>query len=313
MASQRSQNNTSMAGKSEGKTNKKGFKTFLVIVLWFAAFITLITNDFEYASLFGFLLLLIAIVYLLVKLFSLIKKPKKADTISAQQERTPQQNSIPPTHSISPSKNPPHSLQGMEIAYRYSNVEVAGVKYTDTDLNLISIGDKVEIIPEPDNPHDSKAIRLEIQGNRIGYMYRGKLQVMVGDWFQKNLPIWACVSSIDVNDNKIEMLLVFYDVVEYEKLINSDRKSKVFRLTGNTNEEMQDEIDNVSEGDEVLLSYDDEKDKYLVNAIGDGDIGYLPASGVQYIDEIEDYKAYVDRTETTDSGKSVVYVRIFES
>ena len=38
----------------------------------------------------------------------------------------------------------------------------------------IKVGDRLELVREPDNPHDSKAIRVEWRGHKLGYVPRAQ-------------------------------------------------------------------------------------------------------------------------------------------
>lgn len=87
-------------------------------------------------------------------------------------------------------------------------------------------------------------------------------------------------------------------------------KAKSFRLTANSNEEMQDNIGMVSKGDEVEFDMDYDKDKYLAWA-GASEIGYLPQSGTNFLEAIgENYEADIESIDINDNDKYVVTVRI---
>lgn len=51
-------------------------------------------------------------------------------------------------------------------------VPVKGVSAMNVDLTGIAEGNPVELVPEPTNPYDPRAIRVEIGGRLIGYLDR---------------------------------------------------------------------------------------------------------------------------------------------
>lgn len=51
-------------------------------------------------------------------------------------------------------------------------LEVAGFRYQGVGLGELSIGMPVTFAAEPDNEKDSKALRIEVNGRRIGYVKR---------------------------------------------------------------------------------------------------------------------------------------------
>lgn len=51
-------------------------------------------------------------------------------------------------------------------------LEVAGFRYQGVGLDALSIGMPVTFTAEPDNEKDSKALRIEVNGRRIGYVKR---------------------------------------------------------------------------------------------------------------------------------------------
>jgi len=60
-------------------------------------------------------------------------------------------------------------------------LEVAGFRYQGIDLSELSVGMPVSFVPEPENPYDHKALRIEIEGRRIGYVKRAQ-RTAVSTW-----------------------------------------------------------------------------------------------------------------------------------
>ena len=57
--------------------------------------------------------------------------------------------------------------------------------------------------------------------NKLGYLYKGKLQDMANDYIKNGLPIFAAISTISIDDEDISksnlsMFLAFYYLKNYK-------------------------------------------------------------------------------------------------
>ena len=85
----------------------------------------------------------------------------------------------------------------------YTHVDVA----CPLSQEYASAGDWVTLELEPENPHDADAVRLVLDNGRIlGYLYKGKLQNMAGDFLRKHSPVMGIVET----DSASSILLGFY-------------------------------------------------------------------------------------------------------
>ncbi|WP_252177382.1 HIRAN domain-containing protein [Endozoicomonas sp. 4G] len=75
---------------------------------------------------------------------------------------------------------------GFELVHPFDNAngpfefvtEVAGFRHeSEISSNDLAVSALVQFIPEPDNRHDSDAIRIEMDGNKLGYVDRGRLEL----------------------------------------------------------------------------------------------------------------------------------------
>ena len=49
---------------------------------------------------------------------------------------------------------------------------IAGNKWAPGDFHNLDAGDEFDVVPEPDNPHDDKALRCDYGGVKYGYIPR---------------------------------------------------------------------------------------------------------------------------------------------
>jgi hypothetical protein len=73
------------------------------------------------------------------------------------------------------------SLAPGAIEYEFNEFAVAGFPYYHGPemLHDLGCGEALALVPEPDNPHDANAIRIEARGQQIGYVPRSDNAPMV--------------------------------------------------------------------------------------------------------------------------------------
>ncbi len=82
---------------------------------------------------------------------------------------------------------------------RCYSVPVVGEQHYAANLQGLSDGDRVTFVHEPDNPHDSRAVRVEAKGLPLGYLPR-KLwlkRVMIDDGIEPEAVILEIVPADD--------------------------------------------------------------------------------------------------------------------
>ncbi|MCL1964443.1 MAG: HIRAN domain-containing protein [Firmicutes bacterium] len=204
----------------------------------------------------------------------------------------------------------PQRIGDMELTNTVMGVEVAGMRYAEVKAERLRLGDRVDIMPEPDNPNDPMAMRLSVIGAHLGYILRGEMQALLGEWFRKGWKARAYVSDVDAQAQKVQVCLAFYTPAKYELLRKSGARSRVFRLAEEGGRKVKIAIDGCYCGEEVSVDIDYEKDKHLVYA--GGPIGSLSPSSLSFIDGLDDYLIFVEDKETAENGRTVVKVRVFD-
>lgn len=189
--------------------------------------------------------------------------------------------------------------------YKYDDVPVYR---PDASFSELFEYDSVDVVLEPENPYDSKAVSFVFHGNTIGYLNKGTLQDMIHDFLNRGDLVKAQVQKIE--SDKVYLKL-FFCCKRSELLPAVDSFS--VKLVSNSKQEWQDNIALCSEGEEVDLEYDFEKDKYLVTSCN-CEIGYIPESKTSYISTLED-KGYfpigeIQETDMSDSGKYYVIIEV---
>lgn len=192
---------------------------------------------------------------------------------------------------------PQYIYLGCKRKYFYPDVNLYPVENAS---RLCMIGESVCIEHEPENEFDSKAIVVKThRGKKLGYLYRGRLQDMVLDFFEReNDCVIAKVSYTDIENNKVQIALSFYreltssDIVKKFKVSVSERKYDEF---------FYNQVD-----DEISVTYDYDKCKYMLE-----EWGTLPERLEEYAEDFN-YMFVILDDEIKESGSHSIQIGIIE-
>lgn len=206
-------------------------------------------------------------------------------------------------YGIKPSKEKPHppvlpTPERYELKYSYQDVDVAGsAHYSQKGVYL---GQPVQLVPEPQNPHDPSAVAVQIGGKTRGYLPANKLLQMYHDFERRDGSVRAFVSK--TGKSSLQLLLGYYDrrPTEYENLVAAGAKFKKVSLTGSGSAEIQEKLLFLEPGEELYARYDSEKDRYCASDYN-GPLGYFPASVSSLLeDDPRIFVSEVKQSPTTD-------------
>lgn len=78
--------------------------------------------------------------------------------------------------------------------------QIAGFRYHEgPDIMVyLQVGDEVQLTPEPENPHDPWAVRVEHQKSRLGYLPRTHNEA-VSRLLQQEVPVQCTITRVDAN------------------------------------------------------------------------------------------------------------------
>lgn len=283
----------------------------LALILWaVAALFFLVSFSFITSGKIGEFVTGIVVTVVLGFIGWLKREPKASPAQQNNFKSQPQASTTPvaAAPSVSTPITVPATVSGYELKYSYNDVIVA---YSNTfDLSVVSIGAYLDIEEELTNEHDPKAVSVKYKGAKLGYLPQNRLQGMVHDFRSRSGDILA--RAVSKENNNLIISIGYYDEVESEldKLLASDVKRKSFKLSGNTKDDMQENIGLCSVGDEITFSYDSDKDKMLASC--GCDLGYVSKSIEEYLDGLPSYAAYIEEIEESENGKNVVKVVVFE-
>ncbi len=144
-------------------------------------------------------------------------------------------------------------------------------------------GAKIAFIAEPENPYDSSAISILLDGEKIGYVYRGKVQDMINDWLKRNDYFIGHINKYSIENNKATYKIGFYKPMS----IYDNKRFPLTKITKKPDEfsgfSRYENLCECDDGDFVLIEPDYE-DNYIVTTEFADEIGELPKSAIDFIE-----------------------------
>lgn len=198
----------------------------------------------------------------------------------------------------------PNVIDGKALKYSYEAhlvmlPDVCGV----ADL-IGKTGKSLDIVLEPENEYDPRAVALYLEGKKIGYVHKGRLQDMIHDWLERGDEMLCCLKRLTAED--AYFLIGFYKDFKYFK-------GRTFKLIGVTKKDGEGisrarNAEVLSPGDSVWVFVDD--DKYIVTD-GPLDFGELPKAAIEYAEGASRIVGKVEECDFDDNGKPEIYVTIY--
>lgn len=183
----------------------KAWKT--VVLLCLAAFFIIgPLSNFKDGIVFNIIGLIIGILILagvvlswLSRLGVNIKLPRKAEKAAPAAAPAPAATVRPTMTMRVSNSDTDDEFNSTGWKYEYTNVGLYRPK--DVTAPMPPLGECVVLIPDPENPYDSGAVKALYDNETVGYMNRGKLQDMIRDKFGKA----AICTKVTRADDKLEI------------------------------------------------------------------------------------------------------------
>ena len=275
--------------KKNKKTNKKANKKTIGLVLLIIGIIGFIgafgDNGFSTDTALGS----VCIIAIGIVIFIYKKKPNNTITTTASQPQATHQE--PKTEVIPDGKKDynliPDYANGQFLLYEYEE-RICFIKDDSLDEKfgyIIGNGGKQLLFEfEPENQYDCMAIAIYLGDKKLGYVYSGRTQEMMHDYYRKGWEICAHINKYSTENKTATYKVGFFKPI--------DRfESKQFSLVKTTKkiDAYSNRADNLSccnEGDVLIIECDDVIERnYVVYTDTYEEIGELPKSANTFIDE----------------------------
>lgn len=144
-------------------------------------------------------------------------------------------------------------------------------------------GYNITFCQEPENQYDTNAIAIYLCNEKIGYVYRGRIQDMINDWIKRNHLFCGHINKYSITNNSASYKIGFYKPI-------SDYQNKRFPLTKiskkcdeYSSSSRYENLCECNDGDFVIIDVDYENN-YIVTTEFAEEIGELPKSAINFIE-----------------------------
>lgn len=103
----------------------------------------------------------------------------------------------------------PEKSNGYVLKYVYER-DICFIDKENINLVIDNAGKQIEFEKEPDNPYDENAVKINFNGFKLGYVYKGQTQDMINDWIDRQWPTCAYINRYDINEGKATYKVGFY-------------------------------------------------------------------------------------------------------
>lgn len=211
----------------------------------------------------------------------------------------------------------PNEIGKYRVKYKYDNIRVVGVQYAEPDFSMLEIGARVELIHESDNDYDKNAVRVEFNGQKLGYIAKdSQQQSMVKDFMRRDEPIYAAISRFDEGQNIIDLYMAFYrdPLIGLEGCEHMSTKLTKTSKKDFFETKREENLWGISENAPLEIEYNVETETYWVYDDMRNELGEIAkAASAKIIAREEEFEpiAFLEELTEDDEGKCVASIRIY--
>ena len=205
-------------------------------------------------------------------------------------------------------------LDGQFLCYQYEQ-KICFIKDDNIEEKFGYIigngGKKLKFEFEPDNPYDSMAVAIYIDDKKLGYVYSGQTQDMIHSYHKQGRLICGYLNKYSAEEHTATYKIGFYkpvDCFENKQFSLTKTSKKIDEYTNRA-----DNLSNCDEGDLLFIEREFLGENYIVSTDGYDEIGELPKSAVNFIEENCPNKIYgiFNSCEEDENGKLKAKITVY--
>lgn len=205
-------------------------------------------------------------------------------------------------------------LEGQFLCYQYEK-DICFIKEDNIAEKFGYVvgngGKQLKFEFEPDNQYDSMAVAIYLDDIKLGYVYSGQTQEMIHSYYRQGRLICGYLNKYSVEKQKATFKIGFYKPIDCFE-------SKQFTLTKTTKKideytTRAENLEDCAEGDILYIEKEILEDNYIVTTDGYTEIGELPKSAVNFIEEYAPKKIYgiFNSCEEDENGKTKAKITVY--
>lgn len=103
----------------------------------------------------------------------------------------------------------PEEFEDYKLKYSYER-DICFIDKANFDKVVGHAGEQLTFEFEEDNPYDEKAVKILLNDEHIGYVYKGQTQDMIHDWVRKDWELAAHVDRYFPDEKRATYKIGFY-------------------------------------------------------------------------------------------------------
>lgn len=209
----------------------------------------------------------------------------------------------------------PEAVGEYRMKYHYRGEKIA-MPNIENCMEVVESTTRLSFESEPNNEHDSKAIKIVADGMFLGYVHRGRTQDMIHDFNRRNEPVYAILETVSEETGEAYMFIAFYRN-PFEQYASCDKLTTKLIKTSKKISEWENRQDNylgVERGDTLDLDYDYDTETYTVlDNVGSelGEISKSISAKIQEREDMDEPICIVDEVTIDDNDKYGAKVIIY--
>ena len=205
-------------------------------------------------------------------------------------------------------------LEGQFLCYQYEK-EICFIKDDNIEEKFGYVigngGKKLLFDFEPDNPYDDMAVAIYLGDKKIGYVHQGRTQEMIHSYHKQGRHICGYLNKYSVENHTATYKIGFYKHIDYfenKQFTVTKTAKKIDDYTSRA-----DNLSNCNEGDFLVIEKEFLGENYIVFNDNNDEIGVLPKSAVNFIEEYCPDKIYgiFNSLEEDENGKIKAKITVY--
>lgn len=205
-------------------------------------------------------------------------------------------------------------LEGQFLCYQYEK-EICFIKDDNIEEKFGYVigngGKQLKFEFEPENQYDSMAVAIYLDDKKLGYVYSGQTQEMIHSYHNQGRLICGFLNKYSVETHKATYKIGFYkpmDCFESKQFTLTKTTKKIDEYTNRA-----ENLEDCAEGDFLLIEKEFLGDNYIVFNDRNEEIGELPKSAVNFIEEECPDKIYgiFNSLEEDENGKTKAKITVY--
>ncbi|MBR4879274.1 MAG: hypothetical protein IKU13_05530 [Clostridia bacterium] len=216
------------------------------------------------------------------------------ETCIRTQSKTVEKNEAEKNYNLFPD-----FVEDKYLAYEYEE----NIAIPVLDLIIGNGGRTLEFKKEVNNEYDKNAVAIFLDTQKIGYLYKGKVQDMVNDWIKRDDYFCGHINKVNMEKGYATFKIAFYKEINSLSM-NAFKLTKILKKEDEFGSSRFENVGCCMDGDLVSFESSYETDNYVITDESGNELGELGEKASEWITENKEAIKFsrINNIEESDSG-----------